>query len=145
MDHRSFKELLEDLIQDAEAAAQPQWQPSAGLDYLSVADELLSGRIAVSSDEAFSEYELNWDAGDPAAADADAERAFLARPLDDEAIAGELQLTGADAEACSSARRRFALANHPDRVPAHLREHAMARMQVANRLIDAAISAAAHR
>ena len=32
----------------------------------------------------------------------------------------------------------FALHNHPDRVAPHLRQHALARMQIANRLIDEA-------
>jgi len=36
-------------------------------------------------------------------------------------------------------RRRFALANHPDRVALHLREQATRRMTIANSLIDQAL------
>jgi hypothetical protein len=65
-------------------------------------------------------------------------------PVDPEAIAAELGLgqPGVDLRA---ARRRFALVNHPDRVPPHLRQRAMIRMQIANMLIDEAAGAAKKR
>lgn len=58
-------------------------------------------------------------------------------PIEPEQIAGELAL-----ERCrnlrdlDAARREFAFRNHPDRVGAELRERAIIRMQIANRLID---------
>jgi len=57
-------------------------------------------------------------------------------PLD---IAAELGLTGREsATDLDRIRREFAFANHPDRVPADMRECAMQRMQFANTTIDQA-------
>lgn len=55
-------------------------------------------------------------------------------------IARELGLDGPPATPrdLDRVRREFAFANHPDRVDAALRERAMIRMQIANRLIDEA-------
>jgi hypothetical protein len=58
-------------------------------------------------------------------------------PIDPESIAVELGLDRPGAD-FGQVRRSFAFANHPDRVPAHLRQRAMTRMQVANMLIDEA-------
>ncbi|MEI9899732.1 MAG: hypothetical protein WDN31_05810 [Hyphomicrobium sp.] len=62
------------------------------------------------------------------------------RTADPQAVAGELciteQMTLAD---LTRLRRRFALANHPDRAGADEREVATRRMMVANMLIDGAI------
>lgn len=52
-------------------------------------------------------------------------------------IAQELGLTGREApEALDRIRREFAFANHPDRVAEDLRDIAITRMQIANRMID---------
>lgn len=54
-----------------------------------------------------------------------------------EAIARELKLTGHEKpDALDRVRRDFAFANHPDRVAPELRERAIVRMQIANRMID---------
>jgi hypothetical protein len=56
-----------------------------------------------------------------------------------ELIAAELGLDRAmPPKALDQLRRAFAFKNHPDRVKPELRERAMVRMQIANRLIDEA-------
>jgi hypothetical protein len=55
-------------------------------------------------------------------------------------IAAELAITGQTSiEELHRLRRRFALANHPDRLAPVYRDTATRRMMVANRLIDEAI------
>jgi hypothetical protein len=145
--NRDFASLLDDLFvakTPADATARP---PSIPFDYLSVADELHSGRIKVSSDEAAAEYRRTNE-------EFEAELAALlgqAEPLlagnavpveglpsiEPAAIAVELGLDQAKAAAdFGRLRRSFAFKNHPDRVAPHLRQRAMVRMQVANMLID---------
>jgi hypothetical protein len=52
-------------------------------------------------------------------------------------IAQELRLTGRETpDALDRIRREFAFANHPDRVSEDLRDRAIIRMQIANRMID---------
>lgn len=59
--------------------------------------------------------------------------------IDPEDVAFDLDLGGvASLEELSALRRRFAMLNHPDRVPASLRERANIRMTLANALIDKA-------
>ncbi len=54
-------------------------------------------------------------------------------------IARELALTGREKpEALDRIRREFAFANHPDRVAEDMRDRAIVRMQIANRMIDEA-------
>ncbi|MER9746794.1 hypothetical protein [Mesorhizobium sp. M0140] len=121
-------------------------RPSIPFDYLSVADELHSGRIKVSA----AEYrEAGADLATEFAALLDHARLALAGeepkpeeklpPIDPEAIAVELGLNQPKQVAdFGRMRRSFAFANHPDRVAPHLRHRAMIRMQVANMLIDEA-------
>ncbi len=57
--------------------------------------------------------------------------------IDPEAIARELGLGRRHKPAeLDRMRREFAFSNHPDRVAPELRERAIARMQIANRMID---------
>jgi hypothetical protein len=59
-----------------------------------------------------------------------------------EMVAGELCLRPRlTAQELRRIRREFALGNHPDRVPAPLRERATRRMIIANTLIDQALKA----
>lgn len=59
--------------------------------------------------------------------------------LDPATISGELDLAGKSSpEELDRARRSFAKRYHPDRMPEHMRERAMLRMQIANMLIDEA-------
>lgn len=61
-------------------------------------------------------------------------------PADDAAIAAELRLGSArTGEDLRRLRRSFAMRNHPDRVPAWLRDEATRRMTIANALIDGAM------
>jgi hypothetical protein len=61
-------------------------------------------------------------------------------PADDAAVAAELRLGAARSrEDLRRIRRSFAMRNHPDRVPAWLREEATRRMTIANALIDRAM------
>ena len=60
--------------------------------------------------------------------------------LSAEEIAADLGITPDDtAETLAEKRRRFAKENHPDLVPAALRDNATLRMKTANLLIDRAI------
>lgn len=62
------------------------------------------------------------------------------RPAD---VSRELRLRASHTiEQLIEIRRRFALANHPDRVPAVIRDAATVRMGIANMMIDEAIAAA---
>lgn len=67
------------------------------------------------------------------------------RSIDADAILLELALAGCpDIEALVDRRRRFARDNHPDTLPAELRENATQRMMIANGLIDAEIARRRH-
>lgn len=56
-------------------------------------------------------------------------------------IVAELAITSATTpEELHRLRRRFALANHPDRLAPHHRDSATRRMMIANRLIDEALA-----
>ncbi|MFI0847212.1 hypothetical protein [Mesorhizobium sp. IMUNJ 23232] len=137
LENRDFASLLDDLIAVRDQAGAPAAAPTIPFDYLSVAEELHSGRIRVSDDAVEAEYREA--AGDELAN----EPPVVAPPdpplaIEPEAIAIELGLERAGIEDFTRIRRRFAFANHPDRVAPHLRERAMVRMQVANMLIDEA-------
>lgn len=74
------------------------------------------------------------------AIDPDEAQAAPPTTTDPDDIARELGLPGlANDEQITKARRRFALANHPDRLDPALRETATRRMMVANQLLDAAL------
>ncbi len=63
-----------------------------------------------------------------------------------EEIAEELDISARDTEtSLAEKRRRFAKANHPDRVAPQFRDNANHRMQIANLLIDQAIKRLAWR
>lgn len=149
-----FASILDDVVARREAGdeeavvddAPPA--PTIPFDYLSVADDLHSGRIRAGVDPAavlygdavtLAEYELQSLLGE-ISIEPDEEDLTLDPPeaTDPAAIALELRLDGADLPRLAEIRRRFAFANHPDRVPARLRAHALERMQVANMLIDEA-------
>jgi hypothetical protein len=147
--NRDFASLLDDLFVAPEKAEAAAPRPTIPFDYLSVAEELHSGRIRVSSEQAAAEY---GDIGAGFEAELAAllkETEIVSEPdnapgaeplpsLEPEAIALELGLETSSAQDLGKLRRSFALNNHPDRVAPHLRQHALARMQVANRLIDEA-------
>ena len=141
--NRDFASLLDELIATTPGDEAPAPRMHIPFDYLSVADELHSGRIKVSVDAVAAEYRLA-----DAAAEAASEALFaaVAEPLveelpsiEPEAISRELGLgDGVPPKELGAKRRAFAFKNHPDRVAPHLRQRAMVRMQVANMLIDEA-------
>ena len=146
--NRDFASLLDDLFTANERPEEPAPRPTIPFDYLTVADELHSGRIKVSGDAAAAEYRA---AGEGVEAELSALLAGVAveetpvsplagelPPMEPEAIAAELGLADASPADFGRLRRVFALNNHPDRVAPHLRQRALARMQVANGLIDEA-------
>jgi hypothetical protein len=138
--NRDFASLLDELIAESIAHHQPPLQPTIPFDYLSVADELHSGRIRVSPDIVAAEYRQAEATVDALFAAAEAARVEEALPpIEPDAISKELGLGGVTAtEELGRKRRVFAFNNHPDRVAPHLRQRAMVRMQVANMLIDEA-------
>ncbi|MER8631666.1 hypothetical protein NKH55_18090 [Mesorhizobium opportunistum] len=121
-------------------------RPSIPFDYLSVADELHSGRIKVSAAEyreagtdLASEFAALLEHAKLALAGEEPKPEEKLPPIDLESIAVELGLDQPKSIAdFGRIRRGFAFANHPDRVAPHLRQRAMIRMQVANMLIDEA-------
>jgi len=142
---QDFASLLDELLAaDRDLASGPA--PTVPFDYLSVAEELHSGRIKVSAEAVTAEYRET-----AAVPEAELEALLAATtliqetdpaddlPVEPEAISRELGLTNASAPAeLARLRRAFAFKNHPDRVAPHLRQRAMLRMQVANMLIDEA-------
>ena len=146
---RDFASLLDDLFVAPDKGEEAGARPSIPFDYLSVADELHSGRIKVAGDTFAAEYREGADLASEFAALLDQAKIALAGeepkpeeklpPIDPESIAVELGLNQPkDAADFGRMRRSFAFANHPDRVAPHLRQRAMIRMQVANMLIDEA-------
>lgn len=142
--NRDFGSLLDELMAAMPAADETLARPNIPFDYVSVAEELHSGRIRVSPDAVAAEYRDAEEAAE--AADilfAAVDQALAAEALpstEPQAIARELGLDSnvVPAEELSRRRRAFAFRNHPDRVAPHLRDVAMVRMQVANSLIDEA-------
>jgi len=134
--NRDFASFLDELIsEEAEEAAAR----TVSLDYLSVADELHSGRINFSDRRAQAEYEANQKARKPQVSGTAKPEEEKVPSTDPDEIARELGLSGsAQPENLDRLRRDFAFSNHPDRVPSHLRAVAMIRMQLANMLIDEA-------
>jgi len=138
---RDFASVLDELLAEKADEAADGARPSVKLDYLAVADELHSGKIVISPEQAAAEYGSG-------AEEPDGKPVIEPPPLapepesldtDPDAIARELGLhKGRPPADLDALRRRFAAANHPDRVAAHLRNDAMTRMQIANMLIDEA-------
>jgi hypothetical protein len=134
--NQDFAKLLDELIA---ARDQPESSaaPSIPFDYLAVAEELHSGRIRVAEDAVAAEYRDAFGE-EPVGASAEPPVPDLPIATDPQEIAAELGLEKARPADLTRIRRRFAFANHPDRVAPHLRERAMQRMKVANMLIDEA-------
>lgn len=146
---RGFAALLDDLFAAPPRAVETAPSPSIRMDYLSVAEELHSGRIKVSPDEAATRYRQSEDVQENSFASLLANLELMAEigaaeeeklpPIDRDSIAAELGLgTDKPKPDFGRLRRTFAFANHPDRVAPHLRQRAMVRMQIANMLIDEA-------
>lgn len=144
---RDFASVLNDILVESSLDEQgPPMAPPPTVDYLAVAEELLSGRIVVDEDAAAVYRENGGDDTDSTidaffeAAPVVEEEAPAAAELpsvEPEAITRELGLVSTTPPAeLARLRRAFAFKNHPDRVAPHLRQRAQLRMQVANMLID---------
>lgn len=144
--NRDFASLLDELLVATDVSEDAGPRPTIPFDYLAVAEELHSGRITVSNETAAAEYK---DAGSSLDAELsaflDVLDAHTSAPapeplpsIEPDIIALELGLADIPSADLGSVRRRFAFANHPDRVAPHLRQRALTRMQVANCLIDEA-------
>jgi hypothetical protein len=149
---RDFAALLDELMAESQEREEGG-KPSVQVDYLAVAEEL--GKMTLSDEAVAAEYgeaakgleaELDaifaaagkLDTGKPAGT-AGGPAGEAALSIDPAEISRELGLgTKRTADDLSRLRRAFAFKNHPDRVPTHLRQRAMLRMQVANGLIDEA-------
>ena len=142
--------MLDELLADDGTRRAWSGLLGANVDYLNVMEALHSGRIVISDDTAAQTYrEVAQEATGAKASPAPPQRPAPApkpkvpeppRPsVDPAAIARELGLgSRKSAVELDTLRRRFAFANHPDRVDPALRAVAMTRMQVANMLIDEA-------
>ncbi|WP_274426856.1 hypothetical protein [Chelativorans sp. YIM 93263] len=137
---RKFASILDDLLGDR--AREPDRAHLVSLDHLSVAEELHSGRISIAENFVEAAYSMfaHGSAAPEKAENGDNE--VEPEPsVDPGDIARELGLVKRfRPRDLDRLRRDFALRNHPDRVPEHLRARAMIRMQVANMLIDDAKS-----
>lgn len=135
---RDFATMLDELIA-ADDALRSAGGHIEGVDFLNAMEALHSGRITITDDAAealYGEIAAELPPADPRPSET------VARPLpslDPVAIERELGIrrarTGAELDAL---RRRFAFANHPDRVPPELRDRAEQRMRIANALVDEA-------
>ena len=128
---RDFASLLDDLFDAPPAPEEQLARPNISFDYLSVADELHSGRIRVSSEEAAAEYrdvgmgfeteladlleQVSIDQQPAAASELEfGEPLDPLLPIDPEAIAAELGLdVPAALHDLGRRRRECAFHNHP--------------------------------
>ncbi|MGE0499972.1 MAG: hypothetical protein AB7I79_12020 [Rhizobiaceae bacterium] len=139
--NRDFAELLDELLaaDDAPPAGGPA--PHVPFDHLALAEEL--DRIRVAGGTVEAEYREVMETPELAAeletllSTIEPVGEEVALSVDPAEIARELGIDVMSKPAELARRRRaFAFANHPDRVPSHLRDRALARMKIANRLID---------
>lgn len=131
---RDFSALLDELIAERDIDDGPMRAPRMPFDVLADMPEGAGGTISdpmVAAEYLFAvtdQFSIIEDAP-PLVPEMPS-----TEPFD---IALELRLTGKEtAGELDRLRRDFAFANHPDRVAADLRDVAMIRMQIANRMID---------
>jgi len=134
-----FSTILDELIADrVQTGGAAPGGPA--IDYLSVADEL-TGHISISDEGAKATYrDIEESLATLFAVEAPPLEPLP--PTDRASVAAELALGRAVIpQELDRIRREFARDNHPDRVPDHMRDCAMIRMQLANVLIDEAKNA----
>lgn len=134
---RDFGSMLDELIA-AEETARLAAARVGGVDFLAAMDELQARGVTIGDRTATDLYgEVTADrAAEPAAARAPRVPLPSLDPAD---IGRELGIaTLREVAALDAARRKFAFANHPDRVSPELRDRAEQRMRVANMLVDEA-------
>lgn len=133
-----FATFLDEAIAAAEAERPASVRPSIPFDILQAGDDAGGGPVRASEAIAAAEYLFSTVAG-ITTPEPEGPAMMEPPPTDALSIARELGLTGREKpEALDRMRRDFAFANHPDRVAADLRDGAIVRMQIANRMIDEA-------
>lgn len=126
----SFETLFIDLFKDIDETGEAPRPSPVSISSLEAAWDVAARARALPAQEA-----VNRDARRTAYGDESAGTADLS--LDPHKILSELGLHSEATEAeIAVLRREFALRNHPDRVPADLREIATQRMMIANDLMD---------
>lgn len=139
---RDFGAVLDELIA-AEEADRAAAAKIDGVDFFAVMGDMEAERIFGDGHARRHYGEMASERPRPGA-ERPAEAPAAPLPSVDLAdIRRELRIESASKPAeLDALRRRFAFANHPDRVAPALRERAERRMQIANRLIDDAKRAA---
>lgn len=135
-----FASLLEELIEAAQPAVSVPLSPS--VDYLAALEDIEMASVPASPQDAVAAYR-DFSLEDEFTALIEEKHAvglIEAPSLVPDEIAAELGLARCGPSDLPQVRRLFALHNHPDRVAPHLRENAEKRMQIANSLIDEALS-----
>jgi hypothetical protein len=137
--HRDFASLLDDLLTDEAVRRSAGGNSASSIDFLGVIDELGSGLVVPDGVATAGYREQVAEPRDEIVVRPAVEPQLPPPSTDPQDIARELGLPGRkNRDELDALRRRFALANHPDRVVPELRAVAMVRMQVANMLIDEA-------
>ena len=131
---KDFATLLDEAIAEAEAQEAPAYsRTTIPFDVLAEGQ----GGEPVSDAAAAAEYLFAMADVPPVAPMAPPAPLPELPSTEPAAIARELKLTGREKpETLDRLRREFAFRNHPDRVAPELRQRAIVRMQIANRMID---------
>ena len=131
---KDFATLLDEAIAEAEAHEGPAYaRTTIPFDVLAEGQ----GGEPVSDAAAAAEYLFAMADAPPVAPIAPPAPLPDLPSTEPAAIARELKLTGREKpETLDRLRREFAFRNHPDRVAPELRQRAIVRMQIANRMID---------
>jgi hypothetical protein len=136
---RDFATMLDELI-SADEDASPAAARAGGVDFLAAFDELAIRKVSIGDSAAAASY--GEATAEPFAAPVPPRPERIQRPrpsLSPADIRRELAIEALrDGAALDAARRRFAFANHPDRVEPELRDIAEQRMRMANMMIDEA-------
>ena len=135
---KDFATLLDEVIAEAEAQEGPAYARTT-IPFDALVDVLAEGQGSepVSDAAAAAEYLFAMADAPPVAPMAPPAPLPELPSTEPAAIARELKLTGREKpETLDRLRREFAFRNHPDRVAPELRQRAIVRMQIANRMID---------
>lgn len=138
---KNFADLLDELLSSPPQEPDTQPIPALQCDMLEQIERLQGKNAPLFQDAGRSAYREPTlapeivEALDALMPDLSTDPAEIARELNIGSLRSPLEL--------DRARRRFAFANHPDRLAPHLRERAAERMSIANGLIDAAKAVAA--
>lgn len=131
---RDFASLLDEVLATA-ATEEPKAAPRPNIPFEILGRREADRMATVSDPEVAAEY--LFAAADHFSIEPDLSQIIEPPSVEPFDIARELRLTGRETpDALDRIRRDFAFANHPDRVSEDLRDRAIIRMQIANRMID---------